>query len=655
MKLLAPMLLPALLLALLPIVIHLLNRLRYKTVKWAAIMFLIKANQSSTRNARLRQWLILAARSLAIFFFVFLFTRPIMGGWFGSVMAGKPEVVMLLLDRSASMETKNPRTQMTKREQVVDKWISTAKDMGGGTRFVLIDHVLRDPQTIAGPEAMRSLALAGPTDTAADIPALLRAALEYLRRNPGEKTEIWIASDLQESNWHPRSREWTTLEAQFGDLPTDVQFRRFDFTEESAINASVAITDVQRPRADELEITASFQRSLQAFPENLLARVGKLEIPNPLDLEDATEATLPFVLPVDEEKEEGWGLVRLPVDENARDNEAYFVFGGEHTDSAVVVAERGDVGELLQLAVFPDGKRRLCRQVPPSAVSEIDPGKEALLLWQGGGTTTNIEARLEEFVADGGQLLCLPPGDARPGLFGLEWGDPVGANPEAPLEIESYDEIDGPLANAADGTALPLRRMKVRRYQSVEGGDRWQIAATFTDTGTFLLQRNIGQGRIFALTTLPDYEWSDLGEPAGAVVLVPMVQRLLAEGGQRLARVRSATCGQWRPDPSDPSWEALDTEDYKDPRWNAGVYRAGPRLLALNRPAAEDDPATLDPEEAKALFGDLQVQVLGQKELDPNRRNFTEIWRVFVYLALLFLLVEGALLLMERKAAPVRA
>jgi hypothetical protein len=48
-----------LLLALLPIIIHMLNRLRYKTVQWAAMYFLLKANKAATRRAKLRQYLLL--------------------------------------------------------------------------------------------------------------------------------------------------------------------------------------------------------------------------------------------------------------------------------------------------------------------------------------------------------------------------------------------------------------------------------------------------------------------------------------------------------------------------------------------------------------------------------------------------------------------
>jgi hypothetical protein len=83
-----------LLAALLPIIIHMLNRLRYRTVQWAAMIFLLKANKAATRRAKLRQYLLLLFRALAILFLVWAMMRPVVGGWLGATAGGAPEVVM---------------------------------------------------------------------------------------------------------------------------------------------------------------------------------------------------------------------------------------------------------------------------------------------------------------------------------------------------------------------------------------------------------------------------------------------------------------------------------------------------------------------------------------------------------------------------------
>src|SRR5260370_16917089 len=49
-----------------PIIIHLLNRKRYRVVPWAAMRFLLAAQKRTVRKLRIEQWLLLAIRTLLI-------------------------------------------------------------------------------------------------------------------------------------------------------------------------------------------------------------------------------------------------------------------------------------------------------------------------------------------------------------------------------------------------------------------------------------------------------------------------------------------------------------------------------------------------------------------------------------------------------------
>src|SRR5579871_1243937 len=50
-----------------PIIIHLLNRRRFRTVTWAAMEFLLRAMKKNRRRLRFEQWLLLLTRCLLIF------------------------------------------------------------------------------------------------------------------------------------------------------------------------------------------------------------------------------------------------------------------------------------------------------------------------------------------------------------------------------------------------------------------------------------------------------------------------------------------------------------------------------------------------------------------------------------------------------------
>src|ERR687883_1901287 len=59
----------------LPIIIHLINRMRFKRIRWAAMEFLLKAQKRTRRRLIIEQLLLLALRCLLILLAVLLVSR----------------------------------------------------------------------------------------------------------------------------------------------------------------------------------------------------------------------------------------------------------------------------------------------------------------------------------------------------------------------------------------------------------------------------------------------------------------------------------------------------------------------------------------------------------------------------------------------------
>src|SRR5215470_11137843 len=53
-----------------PIIIHLLNRRRFRVITWAAMRFLLAAQKKNTRRMRLEQFILLAVRTALLLFLV---------------------------------------------------------------------------------------------------------------------------------------------------------------------------------------------------------------------------------------------------------------------------------------------------------------------------------------------------------------------------------------------------------------------------------------------------------------------------------------------------------------------------------------------------------------------------------------------------------
>ena len=83
-----------------PVIIHLLNRRRFRTVEWGAMQFLLKATKESRGKKRLKHFLILLMRCLAVAALVLAIARPLAGGFLGWGGA----------QRSSSTPTGEPRS-----------------------------------------------------------------------------------------------------------------------------------------------------------------------------------------------------------------------------------------------------------------------------------------------------------------------------------------------------------------------------------------------------------------------------------------------------------------------------------------------------------------------------------------------------------------
>ena len=87
----------------LPILIHLLNKRRFKIVEWAAMDFLFDAEKKNRRRVQLENFLLLLLRCLAMFLIGLLLARPFLPSSVTQFLAQKPQFErVVLLDDSLS-------------------------------------------------------------------------------------------------------------------------------------------------------------------------------------------------------------------------------------------------------------------------------------------------------------------------------------------------------------------------------------------------------------------------------------------------------------------------------------------------------------------------------------------------------------------------
>ncbi len=113
MTFLSPSILWGLAAASIPIIIHLISLKNTREIEFSTLRFIQELEHETLRKLKLRQWLLILLRVLAIIFLVLMFARPVQQGFLSGWEAGEREsTVIIILDNSASMAAKIDGTSL---------------------------------------------------------------------------------------------------------------------------------------------------------------------------------------------------------------------------------------------------------------------------------------------------------------------------------------------------------------------------------------------------------------------------------------------------------------------------------------------------------------------------------------------------------------
>ena len=137
MKFLYPQFLYALALVAVPIIIHLFNFRKFKTVYFSNVQFLKSIKEKTKSQSQLKHLLILLSRVLALTALVFAFAQPYIPVDKKSQQA-KKQAVSIYIDNSFSMdgENENGRLLLTAKQQA----LAIAEAYSNTDEFYLLDN-----------------------------------------------------------------------------------------------------------------------------------------------------------------------------------------------------------------------------------------------------------------------------------------------------------------------------------------------------------------------------------------------------------------------------------------------------------------------------------------------------------------------------------
>jgi len=574
MNFLAPIMLAGLAALSIPVLLHLMNRVRVKKTPWAAMKFLQTSVKRNRSRVRLQDILLLLIRCALVALAVLAFARPALKGPATQGEAGDgPVAAVVLLDNSASMgRFDGSETCFDKARHAVHAWL---EERGQGSMVALHLVSNRTESLMAKPEPnlallrglLQKVAL---SDRSTDLVDGIRLACESLREVQGLPREVHVFTDGQASAW-AKEEDLKRIAETFPEIriiPTWIG-------EQSPAN--VAIIDVRveggLPAArqtcrlvvevanysDEPVRDVKVSLALNARAPDAQAVIGQIEpgrsqavalmvnLPE-AGLHEITAVIGPDALPVDNQ--------RTLVINVAAQTDVLLV----EEDHAAPAMDRD--GYFLANALVPTARENAARYYlgatfisPATLADELanqnHQSAQAVFLSNVGALSDSAVAALRDYVNQGGSLMVFPgprttvadwqSHEAWWDMLPAELAEPVilKDNPLAwqstglthPVTVLWNDAAQGSLSAIRFHQYFPLKLKSqpqafegAAEEKNISAGADAQVISRFVDGSPSVVEWQLGKGHVVLFSSTATPEWNNLPlHPA----FVPYLQRLM--------------------------------------------------------------------------------------------------------------------------------
>ena len=525
-----------------PVLIHLLNRRRYRRVPWAAMRFLKISVDQNQRRMRLEDWILLLLRCAVVALLASLLARPVLEGVSG--VPGSKVAAAIIVDNSASMGSQEGGVTRLALAREAAHEILSGLPQGSP---VVVGDVFRAHEASADHEFARArIDAITQTERHADLILATKEAIGALEGQAVVDRELYVITD-------GHAEEWGSLAAlggRFSDITAGVRVQLI--TVGSSLNANLGISRltpaaalpaVDQPFRIDVDVTNFGEAPVTRVPVKLL--VDGQASGNPWIIEElgpgrSETATLYTALP-------GPGYHRVTValegDKAPFDDRQTVVMRARDEVNVLLVdgepgaEDRDSETFFLREALAPvPPAERSSYPVKPRVVSgsnleaEALDRYEAVVLANVADVSLAFADRLVRFVEKGGGLVVFPGGNFRPESYNALLYRRHGLLPASFVPREG--DI-GPRTRSlipAETNPLSLERdllagVKFRQIQGLQLGERdYRVNLRYDDGQPALVESNYGQGKVFVFTSSADLAWNDFAvRPA----YIPFVSRVL--------------------------------------------------------------------------------------------------------------------------------
>ncbi len=694
MTFLNPLYLIALAAAGIPILLHLMNLRKSRVIEFSTLTFLKELQKSKIRKLKLKQWLLLALRTLIVIFMVLAFTRPAMKSTFGFLPGARAKTsVVVILDDSFSMLTSDDGGQLLKQAKEKARAILDIMKPGDEVSLIRTSEAQRDgKQFTAAVSAVRNeIDATQPSFRHVNYIDALTAASILLQKSSNFNKELYMISDEQRSHYFNEAAVKTPK-------LFDAGVKLFLFPLGDAHVGNTAVTDVKiinsffeqnRP----VDLNATVLNDGASSISNGIVSVfldGERVLQKSFDVDAGARKQLDFtVVP----KRTGFieGFIELEDDALPEDNRRYFaLYVPEQLH--ILVAPGGSLdATIVRLALKPSTAADApsvfqIDAVDKNSMLSANLSKyDAVILLGAQAATPGFVSRLASYIHDGGGVVIFPDPDGNlqsfsqvllPALALPPTGGTNGSltNKSTQTTFGTTD-FDHPLFKSIfvqkDKNKKPeIESPRIAFNVRLRGNENSQQIIATSAGDAFLLEHRLGKGKALVFGVAPNLQWSDF--PLKGIFL-PLLNRAMFYLAAREDYVHGDIVGHPF-ELSLPTGSSASLYDLRMP--NGNVLRMTPKNLPsglffsmdnLDQPGVyqlicdakvvRKIPVNIDPSESElrkissperdAFFKGVGITMV--KRLDKNAnvqqavteaRFGVELWKYMLGLALLFALAE---------------
>jgi hypothetical protein len=180
-----------------PIIIHLFNFRKYKKVYFTNVQFLKELKQESDSKSKLKEWLILAMRILAISCLVFAFAQPFIPGKVKTIQGEK--AISIYIDNSFSMESTNKKGTLLENSKTLATEIVNTFNASDKFQLLTNDFEGKHQRFISKEEFVEQLNDVKISSATKSISDVIKRQQDFLLNSSSKNKRIFLLSDFQKN------------------------------------------------------------------------------------------------------------------------------------------------------------------------------------------------------------------------------------------------------------------------------------------------------------------------------------------------------------------------------------------------------------------------------------------------------------------------